>query len=301
MTERIQTAPISTVPARRVGRPAWLSSLITVASYVVLVFFAIGFLAPFIFAISNSFKTAPEIAQAPERLIPQTFTLENYAKLSSQNANVPLWTLNSLIFAVTITLGRVFFDSLAGYALARLRFRGRNLIFLGILATMMIPGVVLLIPKFIILKQLGLLATYQGAILPLVADAFGIFLMKQFFESIPTEVEEAARIDGAGPFTTFWRIILPMAVPALTALTILSFQGTWNELQHFLIAIGPSARNLWTLTLGLATLRGAGVGQTLDFGLFLAGSLLMTLPMALIFIFFQRYFIEGVSHTAVKG
>src|SRR5581483_3863824 len=165
MTERIQTAPISTVPARRVGRPAWLSSLITVASYVVLVFFAIGFLAPFVFAISNSFKTAPEIAQAPERLIPQTFTLENYAKLSSQNANVPLWTLNSLIFAVTITLGRVFFDSLAGYALARLRFRGRNLIFLGILATMMIPGVVLLIPKFIILKQLGLLATYQGAIL----------------------------------------------------------------------------------------------------------------------------------------
>lgn len=301
MTQRAETISAPVVQAGPAGRPAWARSLVTVLSYIVLVLFAIGFLAPFIFAISNSFKPAPEIAQSPERLIPRTFTLENYQKLASQNANVPLWTLNSLIFALSITLGRVFLDSLAGYALARLNFRGRRIIFLGILATMMIPGVVLLIPKFIILKQLNLLATYQGAILPLIADAFGIFLMKQFFESIPTEVEEAARIDGAGAFTTFWRVILPMAVPALTALTILSFQGTWNELQHFLVAIGPSARNLWPLTLGLATLRGAGVGQTLDFGLFLAGSILMTLPMALIFIFFQRYFVEGVSHTAVKG
>lgn len=301
MTQRVQALPAAAVQAKRPGRPVWIQSLITLLSYIVLVLFAIGFLAPFFFAIANSFKTAPQIAQAPQSLIPNPFTLENYAKLSSQNANIGLWTLNTVIFAGIVTVGRVFLDSLAGYALARLRFPGRKILFLGILATMMIPGVVLLIPKFIILKQLSLLATYPGGILPIVVDAFGIFLMKQFFESIPTEVEEAARIDGAGPFTIFWRVVLPMAVPAVTALTILSFQSTWNELQHFLIAIGPSARNLWTLTLGLASLRGAGVGQTLDFGLFLAGSLLMTLPMALIFIFFQRYFVEGVSHTAVKG
>ncbi len=291
MTQRVQALPVRAVQTKPAGQPVWIQPLITILTYLALVIFAIGFLAPFIFAIANSFKTAPQIAQDPQSLSPNPFTLESYEKLSSQNANVPLWTLNTVIFAAAVTAGRVFFDSLAGYALARLKFRGQRIIFLGILATMMIPGVVLLIPKFIILKQLQLLATYQGGILPIIVDAFGIFLMKQFFESVPTEVEEAARVDGAGPFTIFWRVVLPMAVPAVTALTILSFQSTWNELQHFLIAIGPSARNLWTLTLGLAGLRGAGVGQTLDFGLFLAGSLLMTLPMALIFIFFIRRYL----------
>lgn len=300
MTQRVQAIG---VPASRAlgGRPRWVQSLTSFVRYVVLFAFAIIFLAPFIFAIANSFKTAPQIAQQPLSLIPNPFTLENYQKLTQGAANVPRWTINSLIFAGAVTIGRVILCSMAGYALARLNFPGRNLIFLGVLATMMIPGVVLLIPRFIILKQLSLLSTYQGGILPIIVDAFGIFLMKQFFESIPTEVEEAARIDGATPAQIFWRVSLPMATAPLTALTIFAFQGTWNELQHFLIALGPTARDLWPLTVGLATLRGAGVGQQLDFGLFLAGSLLMTLPMALIFIFFQRYFVEGSTHTAVKG
>ncbi len=298
-------------PAARLGtsarpqmagaRPTWLQAVLVVLSYALLIGFALAMILPFIYAISNSFKTAPEIAQQAARLIPETFTLEHYQKLTQGQANIPLWTLNSLIFSVIVTLGRLFFDSLAGYALARLRFPGRQVVFLGILSTMMIPGVVLLIPKFIILKQLDLLASYQGAILPLLVDAFGIFLMKQFFESVPGEIEEAARIDGANPFRIFWNIVLPMATPALTALTIFSFQGTWNEMQHWLIALGPTARDKWPLTLGLATLRGAAVGQTLDFGLFLAGSLLMTLPMAVIFAVFQRYFVEGVSYSGLKG
>ncbi len=296
--ERLTTHPI---PKTTFGRPIWLQSVITIASYLILIIFAIGFLAPFIFAISNSFKTAPEIAQAPDRLIPQVFTLENYQKLSGQNANVPLWTMNSFIYAVAVTIGRLFIDSLAGYSLARLRFPGRNLIFLIIIGTMMIPAIVLMVPKFIILKQMNLLGTYPGGILPMVADAFGIFLMKQFFESIPTEIEEAARIDGASPFQIFRYVTLPMATPALTVLTISAFQGTWNELLNFLIAIGPSARNLWPLTLGLGILKGGGVGQQLDFGLFLAGSLIMTLPMAIIFIIFQRYFVESQAYTGVKG
>ncbi|MCK6581443.1 MAG: carbohydrate ABC transporter permease, partial [Anaerolineae bacterium] len=175
----------------------------TFLRYVVLFAFAILFLAPFIFAIANSFKTAPQIAANPLSLIPDPFTLQNYEKLTRPPANVPLWTLNSVIFAGAVTIFRVFLASLAGYALARMNFPGRNFIFLAVLATMMIPGVVLLIPRFIILKQLGLLASYPGGILPIVVDAFGIFLMKQFFESIPTEVEEAARIDGATPFQIF--------------------------------------------------------------------------------------------------
>ncbi len=301
MAERAQTLSVPAVRQAPVGRPGWVQSVMTIVSYLVLIIFAIGFLAPFIIAIANSFKTTADIAQNALNFIPNPFTLENYQKLQSQNANVPLWTQNSFIFAVSVTLGRVILDSMAGYSLARLHYPGRNVIFLGILATMMIPGVVLLIPKFIILKQLDLLGTYQGGILPMIADAFGIFLMKQFFESIPTEIEEAARIDGASPFQIFRMITLPMAGPALTVLTINSFQGTWNELLNFLVAIGPSARNLWPLTLGLGILKGGGVGQQLDFGLFLAGSLLMTLPMALIFLVLQRYFVESAAHTGVKG
>ncbi len=301
MAQHAETLSVPAVRRAPVGRPAWVQSAMTILSYLILILFAIGFLAPFFMAIANSFKTAPDIAQNALSLIPHPFTWENYQKLQSQNANVPLWTQNSFIFAISVTIGRVILDSMAGYSLARLHYPGRNLIFLGILATMMIPGVVLLIPKFIILKQMDLLGTYQGGILPMVADAFGIFLMKQFFESVPVEIEEAARIDGASPFQIFSRVTLPMAGPALIALTIFSFQGTWNELLNFLVAIGPSARNLWPLTLGLGILKGGGVGQQLDFGLFLAGSLLMTLPMALIFLVMQRYFVESAAHTGVKG
>lgn len=294
-------SPVAATEATGAGRPTWLQTLIAVLSYVVLIGFAIVMISPFIYTISNSLKTTPAIAQNPATIIPHPATLEHYRKLAQGNVQIPRWTVNSILLAVVVTIGRLFLDSLAGYALARLRFPGRNAIFLGILATMMIPGVVLIIPRFIILKQLNLLGKYPGVIFPLLADAFGIFLMKQFFESVPTEVEEAARVDGAGPFRTYFQVVLPMAQPALIALTIFSFQGTWNDLLTPLIALGPTARDKWPLTVGLATLRGAGVGQTLDFGLFLAASFLMTVPIALIFFMFQRYFVQGVSYSGLKG
>lgn len=283
------------------GRPAWLQTLIALLSYAILIGFAILMISPFIYTISNSLKSTPAIAQNPAQLIPEPATLEHYHKLTQGQVQMARWTFNSVLFAIVVTLGRLFLDSLAGYALARLRFRGRDAIFVGILATMMIPGVVLIIPRFIILKQLGLLGRYPAVILVMLADAFGIFLMKQFFESVPTEIEEAARVDGAGPFRTYFQVVLPMARPALIALTIFSFQGTWNDLLTPLIALGPTARDKWPLTVGLATLRGAGVGQTLDFGLFLAASFLMTLPIIVIFFLFQRYFVQGVSYSGLKG
>jgi len=168
-----------------------------------------------------------------------------------------------------------------------------------VLGTLMVPAVVLLIPRFIILKQLGILNTYHGLILTLAADGFGIFLMKQFFESIPVEIEEAAMVDGASRFTLFWRIVLPMATPALTSLAILSFQGQWNNFMDALIIIGGN-QQLWNLPLGLAFLRGAS-GETLRWHQFLAGSVLTTLPMAVIFFIFQRQFVEGVAYTGLKG
>jgi multiple sugar transport system permease protein len=224
-------------------------------------------------------------------------SIEGYEEVFAENLG--RWVFNTAFFSVTIMLLKIAFDSLAGYALARIKFPGNRLIFFVILGTLMIPGVVLLIPRFIILKQLGILNTYQGLIVTLAADGFGIFLMKQFFESIPEEIEEAASVDGANRFTMFFRIVLPMATPALTALAIFSFQGQWNNFMDALIIIGGNPQ-LWNLPLGLANLRGAS-GETLRWHQFLAGSVITTVPLAIIFFIFQRYFVEGVAYSGLKG
>ena len=279
------------------GQPAWYRIGKRVLGYSALIFFAGMFILPFALALANSFKTRAEVAASPLSLIPDEPTLRAY-ELMTQTA-IPRWTLNSIVVTVMITLGRLFLDSLAGYALARLEFPGRAAVFAVVVAVLAVPGIVLAIPRYLILGQLGLLDTYGGLILPLAVDAFGIFLMKTFFESIPREMEEAARIDGASIFQTYWRIILPLAAPGLIALTILSFQGSWNEFLHPLIA-APSDPDLRTLPVGLALLRGAQ-GESLDFPLLLGASLLITIPVAIIFFTFQRYFIQGVAASGVKG
>ena len=190
------------------------------------------------------------------------------------------------------------FASLAGYALARVRFPGSKPVFNSIIGTMMVPGIVLLIPMFMVLKFLGLVDTYGGLILPKLITAYGIFLMTQFFKSIPTELEEAARIDGANVFQVYSRVVMPLAQASLIALTIATFQGSWNEFQHPLIVITVN-QDLYTLPLGLALLRG-NMGQNLQWNVLMAASMLTTLPMAVIFIIFQRYFIQGVSYGGVK-
>ena len=279
------------------GERPWAKPLKAFLSYGVLILLAIMFIYPFLLAIGTSFKTMPEIAANPSRLIPETFTLEGYQRLFT--FDIGRWTFNSAFVAVSITLGNLLFASLAGYALARIPFPGSRLAFLGILGTMMIPGIVLIIPMFIVLKSLGMINTYQGLIIPKLTAAFGIFLMKQFFESVPKELEEAARMDGATAFQTFFRVVLPTARPALVALIIFSFQGAWNDFMHPLIVV-TTAKQLWTLPLGLALLRG-GMGQNLLWNSLLAGSMLTTLPMAIIFFIFQRYFIEGISYSGIKG
>ena len=211
----------------------------------------------------------------------------------------PLWFINSVIVTVFVTVGRVFLDSLAGYALARLKFRGRDAVFTAVLAVMAVPGIVLLIPKFLVLNYLGIYNTYPALIVPLLVDAAGVFIMKQFFESIPPSVEEAARIDGAGTFRIFWSVVLPMAKPAVITLTILSFQGSWNELAHFIIATDDP--KLFTLTRGVAQLTSGGLGSGNQFPISMAAALLMTIPTALVFIIFQRYFTQGANAGAEKG
>jgi multiple sugar transport system permease protein len=208
------------------------------------------------------------------------------------------WLKNSIFVSTCITLGRVFLDSLAGYALARLDFAGRRVIFASVIGILAVPGVVLLIPRFLVLKQLGLYNTYPGMILPIAMDAMGIFLMKQFFEQIPASMEEAAQIDGAGVWKTYWHVVLPLARPGLITLTILSFQGSWNEFQYFLIS--TTSPRYETLTLGLARFQGT-IGTGNQFPLSLGAALLTTIPVAILFFVFQRKFIRGQLSGGVKG
>ena len=272
---------------RRIGK---------VVGYTLLTVFALLYLFPFVIQVGTSFKTDPDATSSPLNPIPSLFTTAAYRQLFQQDFG--LWFANSVIVSVVVTAGRVFFDSLAGYALARLRFRGRQAISLGIIATMAVPGVVLLIPKFLIIKQLGIYDTYAGMIVPLLADAAGVFIMKQFFETIPVSLEEAAKLDGAGIFRTFWSVVLPVARPALITITILSFQSSWNELPHFLIS--RQSPDLNTLTTGVAGLLTGALGAGNRYPLKLAAAVLMTIPVAVLFFVFQKRIIGGSLEGAVK-
>ena len=267
------------------------------ASYLMLVILALIYIYPFLLSLAGSFKTDADATNNPLSLLPQTWSFAAYERLFTQ-VPLPLWAMNSMIVAVIVTLGRVFLDSLAGYALSRLQFRGRNVVFAGLIAVMAVPNVVLLIPRFLMIKELGIYNTYAGMIIPLMVDAAGIFIMKQFFESIPVSIEEAARIDGAGIFLTFWKIVLPMARPALVTLFILSFQGSWNEFAHFIIS--RQSTDLNTLTTGVASLFSGQLGSGNQFPLKLAAAVLMTLPVAALFFIFQRK-IMSTTEGAEKG
>lgn len=258
---------------------------------------AVLYLFPFVIQVATSFKTEANAANDALNLIPDPVSFAAFEQLFTRS-DFPLWTMNSLFITLCVTAGRVFFDSLAGYALARLRFRGRGAVFAAVIAVMAVPGVVLLIPKFLVVNQLGIYDSYAGMILPLLADAAGVFIMKNFFESIPVSVEEAARIDGAGTFRIYWSVVLPMARPALITLVILSFQGSWNELAHFVVS--RSDPDLNTLTTGVAALAAGSLGQGTQYPLKLAAALLMTIPVAVLFFVFQRQ-ITATAEGAVKG
>jgi len=279
--------------ARAPGRGVGLTAPLT---YVALIAVAFVYIFPFLVQVSNSFKSDEEATSAGLALWSPSWTTAAYSTLFA-NSNFALWTMNSFIVTILVTLGRVFFVSLGGYALARLQFRGRSAIFALLIAVMAVPSVVLLIPKFLVIKSLGIYDSYPGMILPLLVDAAGVFIMKNFFESIPVAVEEAARIDGAGPFRTFWSIILPMARPALVTITILSFQGSWNELTHFIVS--TQSPELTTLTRGVASLASGQLSSGNQFPIKLAAATLMTIPVAIMFFIFQRR-IMNASGGAVK-
>ena len=290
-----QTAPAARPAPPRQRGPA-RSFAWQIALYGLLIALALVYIYPFLVQVATSFKTDAEAAVDPISLIPQTWSVEAY-ELLFLRSDFPVWFANSAIVTVFVTLGRVFFCSLAGYALARLHFRGRGVVFAAVVAVMAVPTVVLLIPKFLVINQLGMYDSYAGMILPLLVDAAGVFIMKNFFESIPVSVEEQARIDGAGTFRVFWSVVLPMARPALITIVILSFQGSWNELSHFIVS--TQSPDLTTLTKGVASLASGQLSQGTQYPLKLAAALIMTVPVAVMFFVFQRRILNA-SEGAVK-
>ncbi|MEA2513298.1 MAG: multiple sugar transport system permease protein [Thermomicrobiales bacterium] len=278
-------------------RSSPLDVVLQIVAYLVLTLVAIAMFVPFIFSLTTSVKT-PREANLPltlRRLFwPEHLDFTAYQKVF--DADIGRWFFNSAFVAVIWVIGRAFADSAAGYAFARMQFPGKNLLFVAVISTMMIPGMVTIVPKFLILKQLHLLDTYGALTLPFLADAFGIFLMRQFFESIPVELEEAARVDGASRYRMFAQIILPNAMPALTALAILSFQGSWNAfLEPLIFTNSPDVR---TLPLGLAYFRQQNYTE---WTILMAMAVITTLPMAIFYLFFQRWFVEGQVSSGIKG
>lgn len=282
----------------QVGHDSGAGPVIRILAFAVLVFVALLMFVPFAYAVATSFKSRPEALQIAfsNMFWPKEPTPDAYQV--AWDSNVGRWFFNSAFVAAIWIIGRVISCTLAGYAFARMRFPGRDILFLIILSTMMIPGIVTIIPKFILLQKLHLLNTYGALTLPFLTDAFGIFLMKQFFESFPGEIEEAARMDGASRFRIFSQIVVPNAIPSISALTIFSFQSSWNSFLEPVIFISGDRSDLFTLPVGLANFRQA---YYTDQPTLMAMSVITTVPIAIFFLVFQRYFIASSTSAAVKG
>lgn len=268
-----------------------------VINYTILVLVALIVLLPLVWMLSTSFKPKSQWFAREVEWIPRTFTLDNYNKIFN-NRTTPIgrWFLNSIILGVITTGLTLIIDSLAAYAYARLEFPGRKLIFGLLLATLFLPGVMFLVPNFITVFRLGLLNTFPGVFLPALAGVFGVFFLRQFFETIPKELEEAAHIDGANTFQTFWQVVLPLARPALATLAVITFLASWNDFLWPLLIL--QERTLQTLPPGLRTLQGA---YTSEYGQMMAGAAIAAVPVLVIYIFAQRYIVESVATTGLKG
>jgi multiple sugar transport system permease protein len=266
-----------------------------IARYIVLMLIGLFFALPLLWMFSTALKPFQEWLQP--NWIPQQPTLENFSSIFS-DPSVPVyrWFLNSLVIAVLFTGLTLAIASMAAYAYARLEFPGRQLIFGMLLATLVMPGLMFLIPNYLMISRLGWLDTYQGVIAPGLSSVFSVFFLRQFFLSIPRELEEAARIDGASTWTTFLRVALPLAGGGLATLAVLNFMSSWNDFLWPLLIL--TEREGQTLPAGLATLQGQ---YTFDYGKLMAGAAVTAVPVLVLYIFLQRYIVRSVAMTGLKG
>jgi multiple sugar transport system permease protein len=272
---------------RRLGR---------ILGYVVLVVAAVALLVPFFWMVSSSLKPANEVFSVPVKWLPQTWEWSNYVHIWTQSGML-LWLRNTLILAVTVTVLQVFTGSFAAYGFARMRFRGRDVLFLAYIATIAVPWQSYMIPQFIMLSKMHLANTLWAIILLQAFGAFGVFLMKQYYETIPEELSEAARIDGLSEYGIWWRIMVPLSVPAIASLVLLTFVTVWNDYLGPLIYLRNP--DLWTLQLGLQTFVSNQFAA--NYGLMFAGLVISVVPIAVVFLLGQKYFIEGIATSGMKG
>ena len=269
---------------------------VQVARYLILGYFALIFIVPIFWTVSSSFKSLENTLTNELIWFPETLHFENYGRVWSKS-NFGRFFLNSTIVAVVITGAHLLLASMAGYGLSKFRFRGRAVIFMFILSTMMVPIQVLVIPLFIIVKKFGWIDTYTGLIVPAMLTAFGVFLMRQYMLTIPNELINAARIDGCRELHIFYRVILPLAKPGAGALAILVFLGTWNNLLWPLVVVNSD--KLFTLPLGLIRLAKSEHG--VKFNELLSAAVISSAPVVAFFLLFRRYYIDGLTVGSIKG
>jgi ABC-type glycerol-3-phosphate transport system permease component len=270
-------------------------SLSTILMYIVLISLAIVMLFPYYYLIVNAFKGTRGFAADPYSLIPKTFTLESII-YAWDKGRIGLYLRNSLLYATIVVVVQTFVSSMAAYSFARVQFPGRDALFIGVLATMMLPYSVLLIPTYLIIWSFGLANTVTGVVLPGFASAYAIFMLRQFFLNIPFELEDAARIDGCSRMRIFFQIIVPLAQPALVTIAIFTFIGEWSSFIWPLVVL--SRDSLYPVTVGIALFRGE---HSLYYDRVFAASLLATFPLLIVFFMGQRYIIGGISLTGLKG
>ena len=268
----------------------------SVVKVFLLILTGLAFTIPFWLLITASFRETRILMQYPPVLWPKDATLSNYISLFSGTYPYVRWLLNSVGSTTATTVGALIVCSLAGYAFARVNFAGKDFLFMLSMATLMIPTAVMLIPRFIMVKNLGMVNTLPGIFLPGIASAFGVFLMRQFITTLPTAVLEAARVDGAGHFTIYLRIIVPMVAPAFAVLAIYTFMGEWNDLIWPLVVSQSEAMK--TIPVGIAGLRAL---HKPPWGLMMAASTLAFLPIFIVFLAARKRFIEGMTSGAIKG
>jgi multiple sugar transport system permease protein len=263
--------------------------------YVVLLLGLLAVAGPFVWMALSSLKPEREIRDVPPTWWPETVTLDNFRGLFSR-LDFPLYFFNSALVATLVMVGNLLFCSLVGYALAKLRYPGKRALFLAVLGMLMVPGMVTFVPQFVLVSNMGLTNTYAGLILPFLVGPFGVFLMRQFLQSIPDELIEAARVDGAGEFRIFWRVVLPLCRPALATLGILTFLASWNNFLWPLVV--ATTEDKYTLPVALA-LYSVGENER-NYGLLLAGAVVVVLPVLLVFLVLQRHFLRGIATTGIK-
>jgi multiple sugar transport system permease protein len=288
------SAPTATAPTGRRSEGRVRKPLLYVIASLGLLVMA----APLLWMALSAFKTKKDLTASPPVWLPSQWTLSNFSQLLDQ-LDMPRYFMNSLIVAVLVTVCNLLFCSMVGYALAKLDFTGRSRVFGVVLIALMVPGNLLILPLYVLMNKLSLIDTYAGLVLPFAAGAFGVFLMRQFMQSVPDELLEAARIDGAGEWYIFFRIVLPLVRPALATLAIFTFLGSWNNFVWPLIATNDPGK--YTLPVALATFandpnRTIAGGN----GMLMAGSLLVVLPVLVVFIALQRHFTQGIATAGLK-